>query len=424
MISSIAKQLCRPLEIDTRLQNVASWYLLSLSLDTARHDLTHASQLSGLNVSQFSRFLSEHPALACASLLSLVVYRSRKIRRLEKKASKLFEKSPWSVAIIIDSTLHGRSSHVAENTQRFNHGGGFIFGHQWTNVVLLLGGCLIPLPPIEFLTKKECRNRDITYQKEPDRVVTYLTELHLDSFIGYLPPEEVVVLMDSGYDIKKIETCILSKGWAFVNSIKSNRSCRTMQQGENTNWMQIRDIFNRFKRVAPKTTVGFKKRTARNKTKRKIFSTKRLEGDLKGVHHPVTLLYSKLKGNSDPKYLACSRNGLPTWLIIKTYDLRFLIECFHRDTKQHLGLMDAGLKNFESVKTHVHWVYCAYILLQDFKANDTAEKRYTTRDKQKQVRWLYETELWKSVIQASTRFGGANQVRNKCLENIRLSKAA
>ncbi len=60
--------------------------------------------------------------------------------------------------------------------------------------------------------------------------------------------------------------------------------------------MPVKQAFNRFKRVTPIITVGFKKRTDHNRIKRKLFSTKRLEGNLKGVYSKVTILYSKLSG--------------------------------------------------------------------------------------------------------------------------------
>jgi hypothetical protein len=39
------------------------------------------------------------------------------------------------------------------------------------------------------------------------------------------------------------------------------------------------------------------------------------------------------------------------------------IELFHKNTKQHLGFEDVATSGFDSVISHVHWVYCAYILL-------------------------------------------------------------
>ena len=39
------------------------------------------------------------------------------------------------------------------------------------------------------------------------------------------------------------------------------------------------------------------------------------------------------------------------------------IELFHKDVKMHLGFEDVATSGFDAVQSHVHWVYCAYILL-------------------------------------------------------------
>jgi hypothetical protein len=43
--------------------------------------------------------------------------------------------------------------------------------------------------------------------------------------------------------------------------------------------------------------------------------------------------------------------------------MRWRIEIFHKEVKMFLGFEDVATRTFESVKAHVHWVYCAYILL-------------------------------------------------------------
>jgi hypothetical protein len=42
----------------------------------------------------------------------------------------------------VDSTLQHRASLHPENTKTFNHGQGFVVGHQWTNIVVLLNDLL------------------------------------------------------------------------------------------------------------------------------------------------------------------------------------------------------------------------------------------------------------------------------------------
>jgi hypothetical protein len=82
------------------------------------------------------------------------------LENLSKTQARQFAKTlarvnglPWKILILIDSTLQHRASLHPENTKTFNHGKGYVIGHQWTNVVLVLGDILIPLKPIPFYTQ-------------------------------------------------------------------------------------------------------------------------------------------------------------------------------------------------------------------------------------------------------------------------------
>jgi hypothetical protein len=157
------------LKIPSRLEEVVSGYLLSLSLPAPKHTQTFASEVTGIHQSQFSRLLSEHELLARDSLYLLA--RSR-AQQLSADGRKVFVTGgPWNVGIIIDATLHTRSSLHVHHSQRFNHGDGFVIGHQWTNIVLVLNGEVIALPPIPFLSRNECRRRCIPYQTEHEKIV-------------------------------------------------------------------------------------------------------------------------------------------------------------------------------------------------------------------------------------------------------------
>src|SRR5712671_979614 len=62
------------------------------------------------------------------------------------------------------------------------------------------------------------------------------------------------------------------------------------------------------------------------------------------------------------KYFACNDMRVTARQIIMGYRLRWAIELFHKTVKQHLGFEDVATHGFDSVMSHVHWVYCAYIL--------------------------------------------------------------
>ena len=91
---------------------------------------------------------------------------------------------PWQIAILIDSTIQHRASVHPENAKTFNHGKGFVIGHQWTNIVLLLNDSLIPLPPIPFYSKRYCQEHNRQYHTEHELVIDYIEQLCLEDYIG------------------------------------------------------------------------------------------------------------------------------------------------------------------------------------------------------------------------------------------------
>ena len=62
------------------------------------------------------------------------------------------------------------------------------------------------------------------------------------------------------------------------------------------------------------------------------------------------------------KYFACNDLKVTARQIMLAYRLRWAVEIFHKNVKQHLGFEDVATSGFASVMSHVHWVYCAYIL--------------------------------------------------------------
>lgn len=229
--------------IKLRNQLVCIWYILSLMVETRKHSLNYAAALSGLNKAQFSKFLSTHYNVAAYTLESL----SKKQAKAFSKNFKKLVSLPWSIIIMIDSTLHKRSTLKTENSKKFNHGNGYVIGHQWTNIVLYINGIIIPLPPIPFYSKSYCRKEKIKYKTEHDRIVEYLEILNLEEYIGPHMSQDVVVLADSGYDAKKIQNIIIQKGWHFIIALKSHRGIKSEAQYAKTpkssGWNKVSEFF-------------------------------------------------------------------------------------------------------------------------------------------------------------------------------------
>ena len=393
---SIATEFGRLLKIPSRLKEVGIEYVTSLMQDVGKRSLTAASRQSGLNVSQFSRFLSGHQALAFENLNRLA---RRRLSRLLPARRSLVKGTPWRIALIIDATLHERSSRHLDNAQRFNHGQGWVIGHQWTNVILVINGEVVPLPPIAFLTEEKCIELGQEYKTESERILEFLSVCNWKDLLPGVDPSEIVVLSDSGYDNKALQRFFLEQGWDFVGSLKKTRSVKTTTQA----WQSVSELFRRTRKIGPWQTV---RHQASSGKKRRELRVRTLLGLLKGVNRQVRLLATK-KPNGENLYLACSRSSVEAGAISRTYRLRWTVELFHRDVKNYLGLEDAGLTRFDAIHAHVLWVYCTYLLLAEIGG-----KGKTTLDRRRSVERALQSEEVGRVLQLNSRFDGKAAVQN------------
>lgn len=398
----ITTLVLRLLKIPHRLQNVVPAYLLMLMLEVAKHSQTCAESISGLDQSQFSRFLQGHQGLAIDSLQSLA---KTAAKALAKVRAPLVAGAEWTVAIMVDATLHVRSSLHVQNAQRFNHGQGFVVGHQWTNIVLYINGKVIPLPPIPFWTKNECKRRGVAYKTEHERLKEYLDALNLAELIGPYDPEEIVMLSDAGYDDKKLQCAAIARGWDFLGAIKVARGTKTSVEHETgkATWRRVDDLFRATRKQSPWNTVRV---DVDGGKRRRKFRARKLVGRIKGVAHDVALVCSEKSGGTGRRYFVCSRPGLDVGPIVRAYSKRWEIELFHRASKHQFGLLDAGVHNFDSLTAHIHWVYCAYLLMHDLEI----EGAETLLEKQRRLTKLASQRPWEErlrrIIAAKHQFGG------------------
>jgi len=75
-----------------------------------------------------------------------------------------------------------------------------------------------------------------------------------------------------------------------------------------------------------------------------------------------------------------------------------------------LGFQEVAAKNFESVMAHVHWVYCAYILLNSLPRPGNNVQQ-SLSEKQQYVRAIVEGKEKARVIQLLTQFKGVDRYK-------------
>jgi hypothetical protein len=377
--------LVKDLLTTQRLLDTLLCYLISLMVPADKHTQANAEFLTGKDNSLFSNLL-------CSDLSTSKVALNRATRRILRKISKkrkLLEKgAPWTVGILIDATLHERSSRHVENAQKFNHGKGWVVGHQWTNIGFLIADQFIPLPPIAFHTKEYCKQFGLDYKTEHEKVISYLRTLSFKEMGLNITPEEVVVLMDSGYDCKELQNLIISRGWDFISSLKCSRKFSPTPR----KWKRVDEYFEDGRR--PWKTIRIASYRGKKKKVRQ-YRYKQQAGFLKGVRRQVKLVCSQRSREATTKHLACSNMNISSKTIILCYRHRWRIEIFHREIKSHLGMEDAGVRSFKSLHNHVHWVYVAYILLKEkfpsvgVKYGQTLfERELSIRERKRSVRIL------------------------------------
>ena len=143
------------------------------------------------------------------------------------------------------------------------------------------------------------------------------------------------------------------------------------------------------------------------------FRIRQITGFLKGVGE-VQLVCSEFKKRPDGrrKYLACTDLKVKPRQILIGYRLRWSVEIFHKTIKMHLGFEDVAATQFHSVFAHVHWVYCAYLLLHA-KPPGVPQTARTIPHKQRSIRDVIENQARAHTLQVLTQIGGVETHKNE-----------
>ena len=245
-------------------------------------------------------------------------------------------------------------------------------------------------------------------------MIDSLRQLDLGDSIGSYDPRDVVVLTDSGYDNKKRETAIANKGWNFIIALGKTRRVKSetlsLTTPKSRQWCPIATFFRHHRRLKW-TTIRVMTNGAQ--AKRMEFRSRDTIGYLRYVGK-VQLVCSEPRKRPDGrrKYFACNDMRVTARQIILGYRLRWAIELFHKDVKQRLGFEDVATSGFDSVMSHVHWVYCAYILLHLSPPGVSAEVK-SLGDTQRQLQQVLANNEKRRVLQKLTQIGGVQRYKDE-----------
>jgi len=111
------------------------------------------------------------------------------------------------------------------------------------------------------------------------------------------------------------------------------------------------------------------------------------------------------------KYFACNDVQATARQIILGYRLRWAVELFHKAVKQHLGFEEVATSGFDSVMSHVHWVYCAYILLHMAPPGVPPAVK-SLGERQRKLQACLEHKEKRRILQKFTQIGGVQRYKD------------
>jgi hypothetical protein len=98
--------------------------------------------------------------------------------------------------------------------------------------------------------------------------------------------------------------------------------------------------------------------------------------------------------------------------IVTAYRRRWAVALFHKCGKQHLGFEEVATQGFDAVMSHVHWVYCAYILLH-MAPPGLSPGRQSIGDKQRALQQGLADQANRQILQRLTQIGGVQRYKDE-----------
>jgi len=157
------------------------------------------------------------------------------------------------------------------------------------------------------------------------------------------------VVFDAWFLSKDLVRFISSKGLNWVEVAKSNRII--LVKGKRTSLKSFHETLSqaafREIEVAGRTVYAFTKTV-----KMSVLGKVRL-----------LLLHEKPDLSDTPLFLVTNNLRWDATRILRTYQSRWPVESFYRDSKQNLGLGDYGMRDLTGIKRHWYLVFLSYTLL-------------------------------------------------------------
>ena len=182
-----------------------------------------------------------------------------------------------------------------------------------------------------------------------------LTRLAAELIQSFQAPAgvKVIVLFDSYFLCPAVVTACRAKRFTFVSTLKSNRNLfkngRKLKAGTYGKHLLKSNPTRKYCLKKPSGTVRFSYADAGWMS-------------LSGIGR-AHVVYSRKNKEKTLLPLVSDNPNLSARQMIKSYLIRWSIEVFFKDTKQHLGLGQYQNGTYRAAVTHLHLVCFAYALL-------------------------------------------------------------
>jgi len=300
--------------------------------------------------------------------------------------------------ILDDSKKQKRGKYMeAVNWLRDPLSGRSIRGHQYVTATIRFRGHTIPFGIRLYVKKEDCRSLKRKFRKT--------TQFAAELISQFEPPEgvKVLVLFDSYYLCPVVVKACRKKGFRFVSTLKSNR--------------------NLFKNGRKLKAGGYGSNLLR-RSRKKIYRINKTKGYVKYTYVDagwlnvsdlgrLHVVFSRKNGERKVLGLVTDDPKLSARQMIHTYDDRWSIEVFFKDSKQLLGLGQYQNGSYEAAVTHLHLVCFAYALLthvaimrEGAKGKRKTHAKLSTADLQNEARRL----VWDDLIEHLKQFSSGTQI--------------
>ena len=299
-------------------------------------------------------------------------------RIMKLQQNKETTSKPTGVVCLDDTFTHKTGKHMDDAEVHFDHSTGkYILGHNIVTIQYKDRNVSYPLDYRQYYRKPTKKQLHKQYQKL-EKQIDLFQPLHyhieqLKLLIDYkrrlkrfnskielamalirkaetMGIKARIYVFDSWFLCRDIAKLISFYGKDWISVLKSNRN--VMIKNEQ---IPVSEYIQRI----PKTSYRFI--NTKNANQYWIFTKVVHVCSLGKVRVVISYDNKALKGN--PTVFVTNRKEWEAVKILSTYELRWSIDAFYRDAKQHLGLESYQLRNSKGIKRHWYFVFLAYTFL-------------------------------------------------------------